>query len=37
VGPGDRVLLYGGGAGYSCTVAVIEITDTPAAGPAPSA
>ncbi|SEB30855.1 3-oxoacyl-[acyl-carrier-protein] synthase-3 [Streptomyces misionensis] len=27
--PGDRVLLLGGGAGYSCTAAVVEITDQP--------
>ena len=25
VGPGDTVLLFGGGAGYSCTAAVLEI------------
>ncbi|WP_330333697.1 ketoacyl-ACP synthase III family protein [Streptomyces sp. NBC_00536] len=28
VGEGDRVLLVGGGTGYSCTSAVVEITDT---------
>ncbi|MFD7032584.1 ketoacyl-ACP synthase III family protein [Streptomyces sp. NPDC059917] len=27
VGAGDRVLLVGGGTGYSCTSAVVEITD----------
>ncbi|MGW0750895.1 ketoacyl-ACP synthase III family protein [Streptomyces sp. NPDC002587] len=27
VGEGDRVLLVGGGTGYSCTSAVVEITD----------
>jgi len=27
VKPGDRVLLWGGGAGYSCTAAVVEILD----------
>ncbi|MDX2595865.1 MULTISPECIES: 3-oxoacyl-[acyl-carrier-protein] synthase III C-terminal domain-containing protein [Streptomyces] len=27
--PGDRVLLVGGGTGYSCTSAVVEITETP--------
>ncbi|GGX43953.1 ketoacyl-ACP synthase III family protein [Streptomyces fructofermentans] len=26
VGPGDRVLLVGGGTGYTCTSAVVEIT-----------
>lgn len=31
VAVGDRVLLYGGGAGYSCTVAVLEIVAEPAA------
>jgi 3-oxoacyl-[acyl-carrier-protein] synthase-3 len=29
VAPGDRVLLFGGGAGYSCTAAVVEITELP--------
>lgn len=29
VGPGDRLLLFGGGAGYSCTAAVLEITELP--------
>ncbi|MDO0926702.1 ketoacyl-ACP synthase III family protein [Streptomyces sp. TG1A-8] len=29
VAPGDRVLLFGGGAGYSCTAAVLEITELP--------
>ncbi|MFH8404392.1 ketoacyl-ACP synthase III family protein [Streptomyces sp. NPDC018019] len=27
--PGDRVLLYAGGAGYTCTAAVIEMTEVP--------
>jgi 3-oxoacyl-[acyl-carrier-protein] synthase III len=29
VAPGDRVVLFGGGAGYTCTVAVVEITALP--------
>lgn len=29
VRPGDRVLLFGGGAGYSLTAAVVEITELP--------
>lgn len=29
VAPGDRVMLFGGGAGYTCTAAVLEITDLP--------
>jgi 3-oxoacyl-[acyl-carrier-protein] synthase-3 len=29
VGPGDKVMLFGGGAGYSCTAAVLEITELP--------
>ncbi|MBW5425165.1 secondary metabolite biosynthesis protein [Streptomyces sp. BG9H] len=29
VAAGDRVLLFGGGAGYTCTAAVLEITDVP--------
>jgi 3-oxoacyl-[acyl-carrier-protein] synthase-3 len=29
VAPGDKVLLFGGGAGYTCTAAVIEILDVP--------
>ena len=29
VGPGDHVLLWGGGAGYTCTAAVLEILDVP--------
>lgn len=29
VGPGDRVMLFGGGAGYSCTAVVLEITEVP--------
>ncbi|MEU8775782.1 ketoacyl-ACP synthase III family protein [Streptomyces sp. NPDC048606] len=28
--PGDRVLLFGGGAGYTCTAAVVEILEPPA-------
>ncbi|XCM28672.1 3-oxoacyl-[acyl-carrier-protein] synthase III C-terminal domain-containing protein [Streptomyces parvus] len=28
VGAGDRVLLVGGGTGYSCSSAVLEITDS---------
>jgi 3-oxoacyl-[acyl-carrier-protein] synthase-3 len=27
--PGDKVMLFGGGAGYSCTAAVLEITREP--------
>lgn len=27
--PGDHVLLFGGGAGYTCTTAVVEILDLP--------
>lgn len=27
--PGDHVLLFGGGAGYTCTAAIIEILDLP--------
>jgi 3-oxoacyl-[acyl-carrier-protein] synthase III len=27
--PGDKVMLIGGGAGFSCTCAVIEIVDLP--------
>jgi 3-oxoacyl-[acyl-carrier-protein] synthase-3 len=30
VSPGDRVLLFGGGAGYTCTAAVVEILRMPA-------
>jgi 3-oxoacyl-[acyl-carrier-protein] synthase-3 len=30
VAPGDKVLLIGGGAGFSCTCAVIELIDQPA-------
>jgi 3-oxoacyl-[acyl-carrier-protein] synthase III len=29
VAPGDRVMLFGGGAGYTCTVAVLEILRVP--------
>jgi 3-oxoacyl-[acyl-carrier-protein] synthase-3 len=29
VAPGDTVLLFGGGAGYTCTAAVVEILDVP--------
>ncbi|GAA3343086.1 hypothetical protein GCM10020358_40430 [Amorphoplanes nipponensis] len=29
VEPGDHVLLFGGGAGYTCTTAVVEILDRP--------
>jgi len=29
VAPGDRIMLMGGGAGYSCTAAVLEITEQP--------
>ncbi|MEV0219885.1 ketoacyl-ACP synthase III family protein [Streptomyces sp. NPDC050704] len=29
VSPGDRVLLFGGGAGYTCTAAVVEILRMP--------
>jgi 3-oxoacyl-[acyl-carrier-protein] synthase-3 len=28
--PGDKVLLFGGGAGYTCTAAVIEVLRLPA-------
>ena len=27
--PGDHVLLFGGGAGYTCTAAVVEILELP--------
>jgi 3-oxoacyl-[acyl-carrier-protein] synthase-3 len=27
--PGDHVLLFGGGAGYTCTTAIVEILDLP--------
>lgn len=27
--PGDRILLFGGGAGYTCTAAVIEVVEEP--------
>jgi 3-oxoacyl-[acyl-carrier-protein] synthase-3 len=30
VDAGDKVLLYGGGAGYNCTTAVVEILEPPA-------
>ncbi len=29
VGPGDKVMLFGGGAGYSCSAAVLEILEMP--------
>ena len=29
VAPGDKVMLFGGGAGYTCTVAVLEINEVP--------
>ncbi|MGO4425366.1 3-oxoacyl-[acyl-carrier-protein] synthase III C-terminal domain-containing protein, partial [Streptomyces sp. MCAF7] len=29
VGPGDRVLLFGGGSGFTCTTALLEITEVP--------
>ncbi len=29
VAPGDKVMLFGGGAGYSCTAAVLEIIRSP--------
>jgi 3-oxoacyl-[acyl-carrier-protein] synthase-3 len=29
VSPGDRVMLFGGGAGFTCTAAVLEILDVP--------
>ncbi|ROQ67148.1 3-oxoacyl-[acyl-carrier-protein] synthase-3 [Streptomyces sp. 840.1] len=29
VSPGDKVLLVGGGSGFSCTCAVVEITEAP--------
>ncbi|KNB50936.1 ketoacyl-ACP synthase III family protein [Streptomyces caatingaensis] len=29
VGPGDLVMLFGGGGGYTCTAAVVEILQTP--------
>ncbi|WP_030668689.1 ketoacyl-ACP synthase III family protein [Streptomyces rimosus] len=29
VAPGDKVMLFGGGAGYTCTVAVLEISEVP--------
>ncbi|MEU6172914.1 ketoacyl-ACP synthase III family protein [Streptantibioticus parmotrematis] len=29
VEPGDKVMLFGGGAGYTCTVAVLEINEVP--------
>ncbi|MEU6285551.1 MULTISPECIES: ketoacyl-ACP synthase III family protein [unclassified Streptomyces] len=29
VAPGDHVMLFGGGAGYTCTAAVLEITEVP--------